>query len=261
MIFHDLNPRLGRSGARFIATSGMVLKIDFTNDPQRVTAQGAYMKTLRDIPIIPRVFTVGAGWYAMERLSHRYDVTFLQVLDALRDQLWDRPEKMLFPLPADGSWVTPMIDRVIGVDVELALKLMTRIDPAHAVHVLLHGDPTRENVMRRDYEQKEFVLTDALPPMPHNPPVRASDLGKLLQCVVGWTQEEFKEAYLGHSHTWDTTLDRAVSQLVPLFGPEETRLALAFCCYHLLRVVPYATHGKRLRDLAEQVLAYEVVTP
>jgi hypothetical protein len=261
MIFHDLNPKLGRSGARFIATSDQVLKIDFTYDPQRVTAQGSYMKALRDVSIIPRVFAVGAGWYAMERLSHRYDVSLWTVLDALRTQLWDRPEKSLFALPRDNEWVQPVLERVAGVDVELAIKISSRLSPEHAVHVLLHGDPTRENVMRRSYENKEFVLTDALPPMPHNPPIRASDIGKLLQCVAGWTQNEFRDAYLGHSHTWDTSLEEVIPCLVRLFGAGETQLALTFCAYHLLRAVPYATNGSRLREIARRVLELEVGTP
>ena len=174
-----------------------------------------FIKAFSDaVPSLPR----GAGWsghgYSMERLEdvRRLDDDLLRdVRTTLQTDFWYKEVPVVLP------WKERMIERY-GIAVDFTgLPLC-----------LTHGDPTLENCMRR--KDGALVLIDPLPPI-NVPPVRAVDLGKLLQSYMGYER-------LRGDKRWALT-DDALGIIFDGRPDHEQRVAWQFAGLHWLRCGRY----------------------
>lgn len=256
MTWTDLSRDHGHSGATFIHADDRILKIATNGSgraEERVTLQGYYMRALKDTGCVARIIDVGTGWYTMERLWQR-DWPLHDVLRAAR-HLWRRPERKLFECDSHGlSTIATIGDYACARDVELGSELcarMSKISLSNSPRVLSHGDLTRENIMCRGTTHRdELVFIDLIPPTgPHLPPLRAFDLGKLMQSMIGWETIEY-----GPSPPKVSWGPGELHTLRNEFDPDELKLAELFCVYHLIRALPYARSKAAVADLAKKLL-------
>lgn len=213
------------SGAKIIELGDIVVK---ANGGDRIDEQAAWLERYKGKGIV-KVVGSWHGGYAMERLEevHR-PVNPYDVIHLLQDYVWcHTPQEPLnwthviayAANLARGYW-PEALDPILND----AQWLMGHEDKIRAVRV--HGDPTFENVMRRD---NDLVLIDPIPGRYYAPDIMAVDLGKILQSCCGY------EAMLAGD---DVVGDPEVDWLLD-FSRWDVALAKWFGLVHVCRFLPY----------------------
>lgn len=221
--------RKGYSGARVTVLGDSVLKSGPGTHTQAVLCSMLW-------PVTPKLLSVDANGYLMEKLSEPTKIDTESVLDMLRTAnrllrnfVWCQS------MAASSEWqasLTRMLASFFRSD-SLEIKRMIKYlyhsgEPYEAIH----GDPTLSNMLYRDDGQ--LVITD---PIWSNKTAadQAVDIGKMLQSAIGW-----ESVTLG----WE--YDRLQAIKTVLF--DETELARMrawfWCMVHCVRLTPYAAERK-----------------
>lgn len=258
MSYADLPARFGRSGARFVRVPGGVMKVDtrLGKEEERMAAQAGYLRDMRHVRLFPDLIASGRGWTVTEEL--RADRCAFG--DYVREiqRLWTLP-----PRPDDARFLDGWPARCAAYAYRVAPGEVTDKIFTHLASTVeegwvsaIHGDPTLDNQMSRAVltdrgpVRLEPVFIDPLPPLPHVPPLRAVDLGKMLQSFVGWHEVE----YAWDAHPALELKEEALARVFDCVPPAEMRQAVAFCAYHLVRAVPYCKEPDTILHLAHAVL-------
>lgn len=212
----------------------------------RLFAQYDWCAKHRDDQGIVNVVRKHEDGYEMELLRARpNDLSARDVIEVLNRNVWGTlPPPNAFDEEKHLAYLTSL---PFGTTLADTARTLTPYDDS--VWCDTHGDPTFENVMRRAHT---LVLTDPLPDRVLSgelPSVRALDLGKVLQSVIGY--EYVKSGTVGSIHglefsswTWDVVRR--------FFSVKEMHLAEFFLCVHVARLIPYQPDSQV--DLWEQAL-------
>jgi len=210
----------------------------------RLSRQSRFLVSREDAPVLPRVYSFGDGWALMEKLSPTVP-PFYETFTRLQE-LW--MHTLRFPLDPDPDWPEHVLDYGYRIAPDLAAPLAAWLTPGCSVPVVTHGDPTLDNMMSRG-EHGEPVLVDPLPPERHTPPLRALDVGKILQSLWGWHEAEYSPA---HPHL--AQKEAITGFLLSQLPPSEARAAWAFAVYNLIRALPYARHRQPVYAAARRIV-------
>lgn len=227
---------LGHSGARVCVNADMAVKTG-----AGVRAQADYLAKLPEV-CTPRVLSVCTKGYTMERLyepKYRIHGTrpwLLQAAALLPDHYWSRPPAAT----TAADWREQLDAWAEERRYRWLVGLARRVHPrGQDQPVLIHGDPTAANIMRRhvvdaagERDGDEVVLIDPIAPMGKVPSLPAVDAGKLLQSALGWENVLEREVDV----PWGGMAAEVLTAL-PMVDP---RQAWFWCAVHCARVVPYA---------------------
>jgi hypothetical protein len=228
---------MGVSGAQVLVLGDVAVKV---NGGHRLNEQARWLLDNQS----PGVVTVIGEWeggYAMERLEPPPNpINPKDIIGILTSYVWNRP-----PVVApDWSTIKKYgLERAKLYWNEAYTKLETGLDRISAYNltrVLVHGDPTAENVMWRPDEG--LVLIDPIPARPEAPDLLALDLGKILQSACGYEHARVGEQVYG-----------VQDQFLYGFEDEERDAAKVFCLYHLLRMLPYLSSDDMRERIKETV--------
>lgn len=224
----SLQPRGGSSGATITIRNSYVAK---KGEP-RVGEQGRWLLLHRS-GHLPTIQSTSTYSYTMERLAERGPTSLYEgrrclgaMYTALNNSVWMRPAEVKMDWPAHLAKLGAIAD---GDYLHRLTDTAERIDWDSLPTCLTHGDPTWDNVMFRD---DTMVLIDPLPATTAVPDIRAVDLGKMMQSVVG-----FEGARYGAIHTLCDVEPHDVEALCA--NANEWLAAQYWCAVHLLRAVPY----------------------
>jgi hypothetical protein len=161
--------------------------------------EGAFCQFLgRDVA--PEVYTLLPDGYIMEKL---------RIPDPNRNRLCDIEDLLEY-----GVWNRPAL--AISNDIPFAehLKVFGVNAPMWAVETdpcLVHGDPTVSNFLYRE-EECQYILADPRPPRAFIPQNRETDMGRILQSMLGWENAAYnlpRIEYFAPRFTKDPYLTRA----------------------------------------------------
>ena len=250
----------GSSGADIQVDDSIALKFG----GPRVVEQGRWLLAHgRMTRALPRVLNVMDDGYMMERLD---DVVFLdevntlegygKLLAALRE-VWAVPHQqpwgpVSFDMAAHLQRMEPLIpaSRVTPLQTQIMLRALGHIDWRSLDWATTHGDPIIDNVMKRD---GQFVLIDPIPATPAIPDVKASDLGRVLQSVLGYEKYRYGFDYeLLDPLEW---IDQhvAVGMKSSWTQANEMFATVYFAVFHLMRSTVYVTN-KIAMDIHEHCI-------
>lgn len=178
---------MGKSGA-LISTSGPN-KV-FKEGDSRVIEQGRWLQE-NTASFLPRVIQVQPvyGGYEMERYEHLpRPVDYYRLTEEMIEQLtnlWNRqfPEQQF-------DWLTHERYLEERVHPQLLMPLlkwgMLLLMHYRGKECVTHGDPTWDNCMITPGWPSRLILIDPLPPTPALPSIRALDVAKICQSVLGY---------------------------------------------------------------------------
>jgi len=238
----------GSSGARITCVGDHAFKWgDDSQVIERLHSQARWLQ-LHEMGVVPHVREVRPKGYVMDRLREvdrsmpYFDETWMQMINCLR-LVWSGEPIAKPDWTAHGEKVGRLCKTYLGTGAAVILvALRLEVDWDAVPHCLTHGDPTFDNVMLND--SNHLVLIDPLPGTPAVPDVRAVDIGKILQSVVGWERARYGEP--GLTADPDDVLNSVCHD-----DENERRAAWYWCAVHLLRAMPYVDEGTRyeLRQL------------
>ncbi len=185
----------------------------------------------------------GQGWALLEKLSS-ITPPYRPLLYKLKS-LWEEPTGPEHELHI--NWPMHIVEYAYKIAPDLATHLAPHLFYDVSPNVVTHGDCTLDNMMTRGTCDGVFI--DPLPPERHTPAVRALDVGKVLQSLHGWHAIEY-DPHHTHLGVQDTVTD-FITRGLP---PAEVKAAWAFCVYHLIRALPYATHRAQVYQLARTLI-------
>lgn len=239
----------GSSGATISILGDRAVKMSHeTNTGQRIMNQGLWLQRHQS-PAVPQVFQVYARSYVMERLivppfwALDHQVIFDHLLATLSVNIWSQPAEVEYE---DSTATTVKYHRLcdaFGLDeVRIQLDELSRgIFWRDLKRCLTHGDPTFDNVMfREDDAQTGVVIADPIPATPAIPDIRAVDLGKILQSLLGWEEIRYDlRSFKLRIGTED--LHRCVRD------ENEWRATIFWSIVHMLRAMPYVDDNVRTK--------------
>jgi hypothetical protein len=155
-----------------------------TDDCATVRYQGMWLAS-QTCKSLPQVHTVTERAYTMERLYPPGDVTIFEALSALHEV--HRLERTSNEARLDRAKLQDRLNEnfsLVQDEPHLAHQIANEVRLYQ--QAVTHGDPTYENMMRR--EDRSLVLIDPLAPTPIAPSDIAVDIGKMMQSVSGWSQ-------------------------------------------------------------------------
>ena len=236
-LFRDMKG--GWSGARLIETPYGVLKM--STDPvqaPRIDSQAAFFAAFPS-KVTPVLLASGRGWYLIPKYEPLGNaLTHLETTEALLDALsivWASG-----PPPVNdfhSEWIHRLAAHYrhlqssgfVPIDI-LKYNLSRGSSPI----VVTHGDPTFDNVMINPHvatvgaseQRMQFTLIDPLP-WGVVPPLRAVDLGKVLQSCILSSEERI---------VW---YPQSAARVLRDLDWKEARMCWDFCALHLTRIIPY----------------------
>ena len=241
----------GSSGAEFNFLGDRVVKVANAQADkhvaERVMAQGTWLQKHQS-RAVPKVFQVYARSYVMERLvvppfwALDHEVVFHHLMAALSVNIWSQPAEMEPDLNAVYAKYTGLCTKYTLDNVERNLDHMFEtIEWGDLKHCLTHGDPTLDNVMfREDDAEVGVVIGDPIPATPAVPDIRAVDLGKILQSLLGWEETRYGlRSFKLRIGTED--LRRCVTD------KNEWCATIFWSVVHMLRAMPYVDENVRTK--------------
>lgn len=259
VFLHHPQPIVGTSGALLYVTDHVTVKVATQKAAQKVrdrlNAQSAWLVDHK-CECLPKVYAKWNGGYAMETLYSlpKTDaVQRLRLLEIVRTRLHHH----VWPDPMHGTqwgvsgtvlmghhreyvhdllrdWAPSLIPKMLG--------WMKGIASLNLTGANTHGDPTLDNLMRR--EDGTWVLTDPIPGSPRVPKLLAVDLGKMLQSVYGY--EDIKAGLQP-----DVMFTLGIETVLGGFTPSDQAAAKYFLAVHVLRLIPYQKADVRDRFLSQ----------
>jgi hypothetical protein len=221
-----------------VSTSGADLRVyKFNHHDAKVARrlyEQAYWLTQHDDPGLVRVGRMTYAGYEMEMLTPpKHPIRAESVVTILERAVWNRP-----------AWTTwdlgKALDYFAGLEcgeelwtwlLELgfgSLRVRGTTPPAFQ-ECDTHGDPTFENVLARG---DQLVLVDPIPADGRMPSVRALDLGKIGQSLIG-----YEGVKAGKFTSFDVHRARGLRRYCR--SEEEFRAAMCFTAIHVARLIPY----------------------
>ena len=238
----------GSSGAEFNFLGDRVVKIAPEKAAgDRVMAQGMWLQRHQS-PAVPHVFQVYARSYVMERLivppmwALDHEVIFHHLLSALSVHVWSRPAEVEHDVDETEVKYAMLCERFQLHEICAELDhLLDTIQWDKLKRCLTHGDPTLDNVMfREDDASVGVVIGDPIPATPAVPDIRAVDLGKILQSLLGWEETRYGlRAFRLRIGTED--LHRWVTD------KNEWCATIFWSVVHMLRAMPYVDENVRTK--------------
>lgn len=242
--------RPGQSGATVEVLEDVVTK--WSQDERIVARLEEQYHWLHNHPArgLVRVINVIHGGYTMERLSplpvHVIDPSKLarEIIAVLSTDCWSRRAEV------KASWgvhQTYVLSRLVelGLEGRFGNELLNQGDAVRQLTeaeqlrpCLTHGDPTFSNTLLR---YGRLVLIDPLPAGETMPPLRAVDLGKVLQSLLGYERIRF-----GLPWPEPMRYDDARQLIASYCTSVGEWLAVRyFAAVHFVRLLPYAPVGYR----------------
>lgn len=224
---------------------------------ERIGIQAAWLLR-RDDPFLPRVTRVFPGGYQMERLiamPHFVDdYAMTRVIFHSLRKLWahnDADITVPFSVHEHRRYVR---ERAVHAGSKLADPIMSWSHAAEHIikelaPVRVHGDPTWDNCMLR--HDGELVLTDPIPPGVCLPSIRALDIAKVCQSVMG-----YEEVAFGRRQSDMRVTGSELELMLQDVDAGEWQVILYLTAVHFLRLLPYTPQHrdawvKRITDLLE----------
>jgi hypothetical protein len=232
--------RRGSSGAKFYFAAAKVTK--HSGGP-RVHSQGMWLLQ-HPSPIVPSVYNVTDLAYSMERLvsAPLQYLDHLQVLHAmisgLNTHVWSQPAVVSLDIDALELKIIMITHKFNLLDVRTKLlHLLSNIKWDDLPTCLTHGDPTFDNVMFRE-ATGEVVLIDPIPAAAAVPDIRAVDLGKILQSLLGWEAVRYADQT---QQVWPHVLFDFMIDL----KVNERKAVVFWAIVHIIRTYPYTSDDIR----------------
>ena len=211
----------------------------------RLLAQATWLQRHKD-PGIVRVTRTLLDGYAMELLHTGDDAVYATdsrkvdaIINILARCVWNRPAPVM-------EW-PHFKDYLAALDYRTDSKFLTSwLEEIHELRVPMrdtHGDPTLENLLWRD--RRVPVLVDPLPDAVLRgkmPPLRAVDLGKILQSALNYERVKRGEA---QSWSWNSNIAYTVRETCS--DTHEWELACFFAAVHVARFIPYQSSADEMR--------------
>jgi hypothetical protein len=220
-------------GDRRVHEQGLWLQMH--EAPGLVNVRQVYMKGLKD--------PEGTTWgYTMDLLSSiPFRTTHPRALAdeiafILKRDVWSKPAEVDIDWQAHHEY---LMDRVRAYAPDLLEQFADQfVEVIHWSYdgklpgCLVHGDPTFANVMLNG---QQHVLIDPIPAAPHLPSLRALDLGKIVQSLLGYETRRFG---------WYFPMIMAPGEITSWVdhytnSTEETQAVWYFTAFHYLRLLPY----------------------
>lgn len=239
----------GSSGAAITVGDETALKRG--ND--RVVEQGRWLESHCELTSsLPRVIEVHDDGYTMERLhvpeleDLNDSTVYAKILFAL-EGLWGVPSStplVGFDMGAHLKRLEPLIpaSRLTPVETQTMIRVLSKINWIALPKALTHGDPIIDNVLMRG---SELVLIDPIPATPAIPDVRASDMGRVLQSVLGYEKHRYGYDYmLEDPHHWirHQLFSFMESPYHSVKGANELMAVVYFAVFHLMRSTVYVSN-------------------
>lgn len=235
----------GVSGATVIVRPNDVIK--YANKPDvlaRVIAQGHWLNERHDVIGMPDVLTVTDVGYTMRKLQQiefddpaRGNATdaMLTTYNILDDGLWLRPAPMCSnDFSGLYDYVAKLVAKWLPHNGAILLKFITDGHLEDCTWCDTHGDPTLDNLMV-DHDHLIHII-DPLPSSDKIPPLRAVDLGKMLQSAFGYELVKFQSL----RHVIDAGV--LLREMKSRETDADMYAAMFFCAVHYLRLLPYQTN-------------------
>lgn len=252
--------RRGSSGATITFDTDFVTKRD--PDNPRVVEQGQWLLD-NSSPAVPRVYTVYATAYKMERLVDP-PVTLLNhaaVLDAMVERLathvWSQPAVA----PINHDMLFNKVEHLVNTYgyeyIWQRLYIMrSRVNWHRLTKCLTHGDPTFDNVMIREFTG-ELVLADPIPATLIIPDLLGVDVGKILQSALGWEEARYEDPHQRFNVNPVSVYDVVQRHMSKFAGEDEWIASIFWCVVHLLRTLPYVDDSvrPRVKELVNRALS------
>lgn len=250
--------RRGASGARIIIGRKFTTKLDVERTGTFVRDQGEWLTKFPQVTMLPRVQHILAHGYVMETLSVPTlpdDTLHLvgHVMAELRTQLWSKPSSGLpFDWQTHRSYVSNLLkdvqpDRASRSELDHVMrKFASRVDFDSLQRGQTHGDCIVDNVAYRAREgsttgQLDLVVLDPIPASYALPPLRAVDVGRLIQSAIGYESVRYTRSR-SHLLTTDGNSMNVLNWYMPEgFRVNEARACLYFAIIHMLRGVRTTT--------------------
>jgi hypothetical protein len=286
----------GGSGARVVMgdNDDSVWKYDTVTTNGRVREQGAWLREVdpdTKIECLPLVHRVVADGYEMERLTDRLDENLANIDESVETifralgELWYvEPglwRKQRFTVDEYGvydfslrqhvkylGWLTRQTGtRPILRDLT---RYAHRIDWVTLKRCQTHGDPIIDNLLWRvspPSKRSIPVLVDPVPSTAILPPVKALDVGRLIQSALGYELIKYDRGGVTTDHNAAEVKRRAelvinMAQSSGGFSVNEARAAAYWAVVHMLRGVrtalPRERVANRLRAVAYITLDHVV---
>lgn len=165
----------GNSGDRLVET--------ITKLGPNCQQEGAYCQHLGE-RVTPKIYNVFSGGYVMERLESapRTPRLLLEIEELLHDEVWNRPA---LPSSSETKWQDELKKYGVG-------NIPPYVD-FDTDYCLVHGDPTASNALLRG---EDLVLCDPRPPRVYIPQLKETDMGRILQSMLGWEVVAYGAAWV-----------------------------------------------------------------
>lgn len=240
------------SGAQIMVVGDYAIKVGSTE----VGDQGRWLEDWTESKCLPLVYASWDNGYVMEKLEEVPNDPAYLVLIAmlLEDQLWteDQPEvefvlnDHIGRVLSKARFITDMDfqTQVLGRMGELLHEVAREETFFGLRKVVVHGDPTLDNLMMRNRSglDDRYVITDPIPARTDVPDLMAVDLGKIMQSAYGY------EAVLEGADPNDLDEPREFTAWVhDQHGDAEALAARYFCAFHYMRLLPYVHVDMRPR--------------
>jgi hypothetical protein len=244
--------RRGASGARIIIGKKYTTKLDVERTGDFVRSQGEWLSRYPKVTLLPRVTHVLANGYIMETLTVPplpMDVApvLQHILAELRTQLWVLATSgHAWDLPTHRNYVVNLI-RDVGLERAQRVVLednMRAFAETIFFEVLqrgqTHGDCIVDNVAYREREGSttgalDLVLLDPIPQTYALPPLRAVDVGRLIQSAIGYENMRYTRSRAPRLDI-DDLVTAVLNWYMPTeFKVNEARACLYFAIIHMLR--------------------------
>jgi len=219
----------------------------YKGDSDEVGRQGQWIVDQDDNPALPKVYRNRLMSYDMERLNplpsrfinHRTTLALMFI--QLHIWVWGPPVVTEFaPLQLD-TIIRDILEKNVEGTTSPLSSLAHRISWDNLPRTLTHGNCTFDNTMVRP-DTHDLVFISPKPATPAVPDMRAVDLGRILQSIMGFEEVRYNDTHRGfHAHH---------TQLRGLVQDDNEWLATLFwCVVHLLRCLPRTTDKQLKLDI------------
>jgi hypothetical protein len=150
--------------------------------------EGAFCQVLGP-DVAPVVYALLDNGYVMERLApaRRHVGSLREIEDLLERRVWRRA-----PLPS--SLDKPWQEELAKFGIEIPDWILTEDE------CLVHGDPTHSNMLIRRGGQ--IILGDPRPPRAFLPQRRETDMGRIVQSMLGWEVAAYGAEIVSFDPPW-----------------------------------------------------------
>lgn len=222
---------MGKSGATFTFRGDVVDKHGDVNLQSRWLLEHPHS-------FLPEVLDRDHNCYTMPRyrpllMTHKNELAVTREVIADLSTLWHEPVQYDFSVVAHLDYLE---ERVAPNLLSRFRDWLELLEPEFTENeCLVHGDPTWENCMLTNCYPSRIIITDPLPPtIGHIPSVRAVDIAKLLQSVMGYEHIVNPEVTTPRMRPADL---RVLAE--PVEDPE-WQLVLYMAALHFQRLWPYS---------------------